>query len=199
MAILAERLAASTRASGDAITRVALFLAAGFAGAAAFFRSWGSAYLQKDIVYGSQVKSASLVAAGPYRYVRNPLYFANLLLAVGVGALASPAGFVFLVIGMLTFHYRLILREESELRAARGQSYEAYLRAVPRIFPSARPRVPPSGQRPNWNAGWRAECRCFCFAPALFVFAVTLDRRVLWGILIALFFASWPVAKLKQQ
>jgi protein-S-isoprenylcysteine O-methyltransferase Ste14 len=104
------------------VARTVLTIAALFTAAAAAMRTWGSAYLHRDIVYASEVKSASLVAGGPYRHVRNPLYFGNLLMAVGVGALASRAGFLFLLIAMFVFDLRLILREESELRASRAFS-----------------------------------------------------------------------------
>src|ERR1039458_6078090 len=55
---------------------------------------------------------ASLVADGPYRYVRNPLYFGNILLAIGFGMMASRVGCAILIVGMLVFVCRLILRSE---------------------------------------------------------------------------------------
>ncbi|HTC90846.1 MAG TPA: hypothetical protein VK686_21225 [Bryobacteraceae bacterium] len=49
--------------------------------------------------------------------MRNPLYFANVLMAIGMGALMSRIGFFIVVLAMLLFCYRLILREESALEA----------------------------------------------------------------------------------
>jgi protein-S-isoprenylcysteine O-methyltransferase Ste14 len=42
--------------------------------------------------------SEALVADGPFRYTRNPLYLANLPMAAGIGVLASRSGFIFLVL-----------------------------------------------------------------------------------------------------
>jgi protein-S-isoprenylcysteine O-methyltransferase Ste14 len=194
-AAVANRLSASWGLHADDIARGLFVLAAVIAAAAAFLRSSGSAYLHQDIVYASDVKSASLVADGPYRYVRNPLYFGNLLLAIGVGALASRAGFAFLVVATFVFCYRLILREESELSGARGQAYEDYRRAVPRFLPSPWSRAPESGQRAQWTAGFRAESWCWSFALGLVAFVITFNQRVLWGVIVAGLLASWVFAR----
>ncbi|MBA3962456.1 MAG: hypothetical protein H0X40_11215 [Chthoniobacterales bacterium] len=67
--------------------------------------------------------SDALVADGPFRYVRNPLYLANPIMAAGIGVLASRAGFIFLVAANCFFVYRLIFREEASLLASQGESY----------------------------------------------------------------------------
>src|ERR1700678_3093882 len=87
---------------------------------AALLRTWASSYLNSSVVYASEVKTASLVADGPYRRVRNPLYFANVLLAIGLGAMMSRMGFFVAIAAMLVFCYRLIFREESDLLASQG-------------------------------------------------------------------------------
>jgi hypothetical protein len=48
---------------------------------AALSRTWASAYLKSDVVYASALKTAALVADGPYRHTRNPLYLGNVLMA----------------------------------------------------------------------------------------------------------------------
>src|SRR5690242_16935426 len=48
-------------------------------GFAAMFRTWASAYLRSDIVHDMNLHSEGLLADGPYRYTRNPLYLGNLL------------------------------------------------------------------------------------------------------------------------
>ena len=97
------------------------------------------------------MKTASLVADGPYRFVRNPLYLGNQLLAIGMGVMASRFGFVLINALMLLFSYRLILREEGELAAAQGAGYDAYRARAQRLFPSPTPRVPSAGRRPRWK------------------------------------------------
>ena len=70
---------------------------------AALIRTWASAYLHAGVVYAPEVKTESLVADGPYRRVRNPFYFANVLIAIGMGAMMSRIGFFVAVVAMLVF------------------------------------------------------------------------------------------------
>src|SRR5580693_7146543 len=73
---------------------------------AAMLRTWATAYLRTEIVHDSSQHSEALVADGPFRYVRNPLYLANLPMAVGIGFLASRLGFLFLIAANWLFVYR---------------------------------------------------------------------------------------------
>jgi hypothetical protein len=139
--------------------------------------------LQAAVVYAGDVKAESLVADGPYRRVRNPLYFANVLLAVGMGAMMSRVGCVVAVAAMLVFCYRLILREEAELKAVQGGRYERYVEAVPRLWPSLLPRIASAGQKPDWAAGFKAELWYWGFPAAVLAFAITRDLRVLYSVL----------------
>ena len=113
-AAIVESLA---RWRGVAVTAADLHLIYGlgalFCVAAAAVRTWGTAYLNSEVMVDSRLHTSRLVADGPYRYVRNPLYFGNILLAIGFGLMSSRIGFPILVLGMIFFDYRLILREES--------------------------------------------------------------------------------------
>ena len=60
--------------------------------AAAGIRTWAGAYLRAEVVFDTKVHSDRLVAEGPYRHVRNPLYLGNMLLALGIAMLASRTG-----------------------------------------------------------------------------------------------------------
>src|SRR5271154_6050580 len=60
---------------------------------AALLRTWGTSYLHAEVMRDSSVHTERLVADGPYRFVRNPLYLGNILMAVGMGFMASRAGF----------------------------------------------------------------------------------------------------------
>lgn len=66
----------------------------------------------------SEVHTDKLLADGPYRYVRNPLYLGNILMSAGIGLMASRIGFVVLSLGMTLFVIRLLLPEEAELSRA---------------------------------------------------------------------------------
>ena len=94
---------------------------------AALIRSWATAYLKSGVVHDSAIHSELLVADGPYRHVRNPLYLGNILQALGIGLMASRLGFVFLTVVNTIFMLRLILHEESGLLQSQGESYRRYL------------------------------------------------------------------------
>ena len=95
-----------------------LALGAALAVLAALIRSWGAAYLQSEVVHDWKLHGEELVADGPYRYVRNPLYLGGVMLAFGFAMAASRLGFVVMVGGLTLFYYRLIAREESLLPGA---------------------------------------------------------------------------------
>jgi len=149
---------------------------------AAFLRTWGTSYLQADVMRDAAVHTEKLLADGPYRYVRNPLYLGNIFMAVGMGLMASRLGFVILCMGMTFFVLRLLLREESELLRDQGESYRRYCEAVPRLWPSLRPRVPAAGHTAHWGQGIRAEMMYWLLALAVAAFAVTLNIKIFWAI-----------------
>jgi len=182
-AALANWIGAARGIDTNLVARLLLALATCLLFAAALMRSWASSYLQANVVYAAEVKTASLVADGPYRHVRNPLYFANVLLAIGMGAMMSRVGFFVAIIAMLVFCYRLILREESELQATQGAQYDLYRKAVPRLWPSPWPRTPSAGRQPDWSAGFRSELWCWGFALSVAAFAITLSNLAFFAIL----------------
>jgi hypothetical protein len=97
---------------------------------------------------------------------------------------------------MQILNYRLIFREEADLRASQGEKYDAYVRAVPRLFPSPWPRIPSAGSQARWVDGFLAEAWCWGFAVALAVFAVTLKTKVffaLMGVSLVLFWVLPPM------
>jgi protein-S-isoprenylcysteine O-methyltransferase Ste14 len=166
---------------GDALpTLHAIFgLAAFLIGIAALVRTWAAAYLQSERVHDANLRTEGVVADGPYRHVRNPLYLGNLLLAVGMGLIASRTGFVILVAGHLIFLLRLIGREESELLATQGERYRTYFDAVPRLLPSLRPRVPAGGLQPRWPQAFLGEVFFWLLFAGTAWFAITLNSRTI--------------------
>ncbi|HXO44634.1 MAG TPA: isoprenylcysteine carboxylmethyltransferase family protein [Candidatus Cybelea sp.] len=175
---------------GHAVT---VFFALGTLGVVvgALIRSWAESYLHSSIVHDRELHGEQLVADGPYRHVRNPLYLGNLLLAIGVGLLASRSGFLVISIGMWLFVYRLILREETTLLQSQGDSYRRYLAAVPRLLPSVTPRVPASGAMPNWLDGFTGELFMWSGAAAMAVFTATRSTLYFWvvfGLGMAIYF-----------
>lgn len=149
---------------------------------AAVLRTWGTSYLRADVMRDARVHTERLLADGPYRYVRNPLYIGNVLLAIGVGLMASRIGFVILVAGMTWFVLRLIQREEAELARDQGAAYQRYCATVRRLLPSLTPRVPPAGNTPHWSPAIRVEAAYWLMALAIGAFAITLNIRIFWAI-----------------
>jgi len=147
---------------------------------AASLRTWAGAYLHSSVIHDAALHSDRLVAGGPYRFLRNPLYLGTVLLAVGLGVLASRTGAVVISIGMVLFTYRLILREETTLLQSQGEGYRRYLAAVPRLIPSLVPRVPSGGGEPNWLDGFTGELFMWAGAAAMAVFTVTLNLTYFW-------------------
>ncbi len=112
--------------------------------------------MRSDVVHDPRVHDSRLVADGPYRYVRNPLYLGTILMAFGIAFAASRSGFVVLLVAITLFQYRLTLREERALKATQGEGYRLYLAAVPRLLPSLRPRVAAERDAAELGTGdWR--------------------------------------------
>jgi protein-S-isoprenylcysteine O-methyltransferase Ste14 len=77
-----------------------------------------------------------LVAVGPYRYARNPMYIGGALLLLGFGLdLRSPCIVLFVPAWWVLFHLLVILYEEPTLRRKFGDDYNAYCRRTPRWIP----------------------------------------------------------------
>src|SRR6201987_5370351 len=104
----------------DTFARIAIAIGALLVFLSAALRTWGAAYLRTEVVHDTAQHSQALVADGPFRYTRNPLYLANLPMAAGIGVLASRTGFVFLLLANRIFVYRLIFREEESLLKTQG-------------------------------------------------------------------------------
>jgi protein-S-isoprenylcysteine O-methyltransferase Ste14 len=172
--------------------RVTFTFAALFCVAAALIRTWATAYLKPEVMVDKQIHTTRLVADGPYRSVRNPLYFGNILLAVGVGIMASRAGFAILLLGMIWFDYRLILREESELVVSQGERFQAYCAAVPRLLPALRPKLPRGEDVPNWKEGMLGEAFMWVIAASVVTFALSLNLKA-YFIVMAASFVVYPL------
>jgi protein-S-isoprenylcysteine O-methyltransferase Ste14 len=158
-------------------------LSAALVTAAAWIRTWAGAYLRTDVVHDGELHTEKLVADGPYRHVRNPLYLGGLLVAAGLAMLASRAGAVVIILGESLIMMRLIGREEAALGQVQGEAYHAFARAVPRLWPSLRPRLPSSGLQPRWAPAFLSEAWLWTFAANGFLFAWKLDGHLYWTIL----------------
>jgi uncharacterized membrane protein HdeD (DUF308 family) len=118
---------------------------------AAFFRTWASAYLGASIVMDGRMHGGSVLADGPYRHLRNPLYLGIFLHALALALLMPPTGALFTVVAIAILQVRLMGGEEAFLSGTLGEPYKAYVAAVPRILPSFGARVPAGGRKAHWG------------------------------------------------
>ena len=149
---------------------------------AAASRTWAAAYLQSNTVQDPAMHVDRIVADGPYRHVRNPLYLGAILLAFGLALLTTWQGFLIISIGLTIFVLRLTGLEESKLEAAQGESYRAFCGHVPRLWPSLKSRLPSGGTAPRWGQAILGELHMWGFFAGMAAFAITLRPRVAWWI-----------------
>ncbi|MFL6520010.1 MAG: methyltransferase family protein [Chthoniobacterales bacterium] len=77
----------------------------------------------------------SIVAAGPFRFTRNPLYLGMTLLYCGLTLVSNSWwGFVLLVPVLLLTHFGVVTREERYLERKFGDSYRQYRARVRRYL-----------------------------------------------------------------
>jgi protein-S-isoprenylcysteine O-methyltransferase Ste14 len=177
---IADRLAGPLGVNADSLARTILAIGTLLVLCACLIRTWATAYLRTEVVHDADLHSEALVADGPYRRVRNPLYLGNLFLGAGMGLLASRSGFVILFVGMLIFVLRLIGREEAQLEQQQGESFREFCRRVPRLWPALSPRVPSGGLKPRWGQAFIGEMFIWGFFVGMLAFTLTLNMIFLW-------------------
>lgn len=120
-------------------------------------RCWAVGYAGATTRHDT-VTADKLVSAGPYAYVRNPLYLGNFITAAGY-ALAftgKNSGFdrAVLVSGslgaMVALYATIVPHEEDFLRSQFGEAFERYCERVPRILPRLEPL-------PDGHGEWHVE------------------------------------------
>jgi protein-S-isoprenylcysteine O-methyltransferase Ste14 len=124
---------------GDAGIYALLWLGVALVLLAWLARLSGTAYLRGDVVFAANVQRDRLIVDGPFRYVRNPLYLGNILLALGIGLYAPPLGFAIIVIGNTLLVMMLAHEELKQLALQYGADYDAYRAAVPAFLPRLTP------------------------------------------------------------
>lgn len=79
--------------------------------------------------------STALVATGPYRFTRNPMYLGMMLVLLGGFFLAGSIGsFLVIPVFFWLIHTRFVLHEEEHMTAAFGADYEAFKRGTRRYI-----------------------------------------------------------------
>ena len=129
-------------------------------------RFWGVSYAGSLTRATGSVGAPEVVVAGPFSYVRNPLYIGNVLMYIGVGIMANAITPWLVVAALIYFgiQYSLIVSLEEEfLEKEFGDGYLEFKKNVPRFFPRLLPYLNPARehQMPNWAEAFRSERRTF--------------------------------------
>lgn len=177
---IARELSGGSASRAHVFTRLLFSAGALLVGLGAAIRTWAAAYLRSSVVHDTELHLETLVADGPYRHVRNPLYLGSFLWTVGLGFLASRLGFVILAGGAALRILRLIGREEAELSEKQGEKFREYCRRVPRLLPALTPRVPAGGIEPRWGQAFRGEAQLWCCLIAMIAVTITLRLKIGW-------------------
>jgi protein-S-isoprenylcysteine O-methyltransferase Ste14 len=117
-----------------------------------FVRCWAVGY-SGVTTRGDRVTAPALTTAGPYAYVRNPLYLGNFLTAAGfslafTGKLSAPKRIALIALGlgsMAAVYATIVPLEEAYLRKTFGNAFDEYVERVPRLVPQLEAAVPQLG------------------------------------------------------
>ena len=127
--------------------RILAFLLLGL-GFALMVWCWGSFTLHGRGTPSPFDPPRQLVIRGPYRYVRNPMYIAGVLVIVGEAVLfASLALLVYAAVFWLGAHLLVLMYEERALTRSFDGSYDTYRATVSRWMPHRAPAAESPFQR----------------------------------------------------
>jgi protein-S-isoprenylcysteine O-methyltransferase Ste14 len=157
------------------------------AGMGAALRVWGTAYLGQGIVKHGEMKAGAVMADGPFRFVRNPLYIGLWFVFAALALLMPVSGALFAMAAVTVFLLRLILGEEAFLSGQLGQPYQDYLRAVPRLIPRFRNAPPATGRKPRWLQALLTETTPIGIFAALAFFSWSYDDRLMGKVIVISF------------
>lgn len=171
-----------------------VILAALFAALGVGFRVAGTAWLGPTTVNSINMVAGNIVASGPYRFVRNPLYIGLWCMVAAMTFLMPATGALFSLVLISVFMIRLTLGEEAFLTAQLGQPYLTYLQSVPRFIPRLRGAPASSAAKPDWLRASLAELTPIGVLVGIVVFSRNYDLA-LAGRFILIFFGASLVAR----
>jgi protein-S-isoprenylcysteine O-methyltransferase Ste14 len=133
------------------------------------------------------VTAPTLITGGPYGAMRNPLYVANAIVAVGFWiafsggiSLLEAAMLAIVVLALVTGVYAIIIPlEEAYLAGLFGQDYRRYQETVPRLLPFGS-TLPLAERRGVWRADVIAKAEI-----------ITLTFFVMMVVVVVLKLGPW--------
>ncbi len=104
--------------------------------AAQIYRTWAAGFVGTT-ARGRETHAEVLLTAGPYAYVRNPMYLGNLIITTALVTMSGLWYALPMAWAAYAFVYgNVIPYEEAYLRGVFGEEYQAYFQAVPRLLPT---------------------------------------------------------------
>jgi protein-S-isoprenylcysteine O-methyltransferase Ste14 len=192
--VLSSMLFRAGLLSFSAATNAVLIAAIVLVTLGAWMRVWGASYVGASVVQSGAMHGQEMLADGPYRRTRNPLYLGTILHILGLAILMPPSGAIFCVGLVWLFQIRLALAEEPFLQQQFGATYAAYRKAVPRFLPALTPQVPAAGKRAQWLQGIFGEIYMVGVVITFAAFGWGFDARTMVrGVLISL--GAWLIVK----
>ena len=142
-----------------------------------FLRTYGVAYIG-TISRTRSYSNGQLVQEGPFALLRNPLYFGNLVLSVGLAFMCNVSWLPALVVVVFYAQYiPVVAWEERKLNHIFGEAYAQYCATVPnRWFPSlGRIRATNLYAAPqSWKPAIKSEKRTLTSVVAYFIIMTAL-------------------------
>jgi len=151
---LALALSRAGLLSFAAAIHLVIVLAALSALKGAVLRVWGTAYLGSRTVGHGAMQADRVLREGPFRLVRNPLYWGLWCMFLAMSFLMPASGALVAMVLLSVFLFRLILGEEAFLTSRLGEEYREYQRQVPRLFPHLRSILPALTARGDSKPQW---------------------------------------------
>jgi protein-S-isoprenylcysteine O-methyltransferase Ste14 len=201
---LALQLCRTGVVSCDVAAPLVIVVAALVAVMGAVLRIWGAACLGYDTVHHGQMQAGAVMADGPYRSMRNPLYLGGWCMMAALSFLMPPSGALVMMTLQTVFYLRLILAEEEFLAVELGEPYREYLRAVPRLFPRLRRILPhttpqPTGRKPRWLHALITEINPLGIFVALAFFSWSYNNWLMIKVVLISFGLSMVVKALAPR
>ena len=92
-------------------------------------------WAQMHLHYRLEVRK-HLTLAGPYRFVRNPIYISNIIILLGLTVMSELVWFIPVVLAYSLALYSMVVRhEEAHLTEKYGDAYRSFMAETPRWLP----------------------------------------------------------------
>lgn len=142
---------------------------------ASLIRMWAGSVLTSGTVMSFAIQNKKFMIAGPYKYVRNPIYYADLIAFTSLSLCLRPVGLLIPVL-ICVHYYQLIKYEEKNLVKEFGESFPEYLKSTPALLPGFKQFMEFIRTRNVFTIsfdGFRHNAQYILFIPGLIVAAFT--------------------------